>query len=119
MPAQLSPQTLVQGRSHDSHREGGRVHEHQLVGLVTHDLLLRLFAEGPSEEEIAEMLVSEVMLTDIVSIPPDTLTTDALRIMQEERLPCLPVVEKGKLVGLLTEQDIMELARNLLEDKFS
>ena len=94
-------------------------HEHQLVGLVTHDLLLRLFAEGPSEEEIAEMLVSEVMLTDIVSIPPDTLTTDALRIMQEERLPCLPVVEKGKLVGLLTEQDIMELARNLLEDKFS
>lgn len=89
------------------------------MGLVTHDLLLRLFAEGPVKETLEEMLVSEVMLTDIVSIPPDTLTTEALRIMQEESLSCLPVVEKGKLVGLLTESDIMELARNLLEDKFA
>lgn len=94
-------------------------HEHNLVGLITHDLILKIFANTQSKQELEEIIVSEVMLTDVVSIPPSTTTTEALQIMQDHKLPCLPVVEQGKLVGLLTERDIMELAKDLLEDKLS
>lgn len=91
--------------------------EHNLVGLVTHDLLLGLFANKADHPNLEEMTISQIMLRDITSIPPDTLTSEALTIMYDQQLSCLPVVEDGKLVGLLTEHDVMELARNLLEDK--
>ena len=40
---------------------------------------------------------------------------EAIRLMRENRVSCLPVVRDGRLVGLLTESDLMELAAELLE----
>ncbi len=91
--------------------------DHNLVGLVTHDLLLGLFANKDDHPNIEELTVSEIMLRDMTSIPASTLTSEALKIMHEQQLSCLPVVDDGKLIGLITEHDVMELARNLLEEK--
>ncbi len=90
---------------------------HCLVGLVTHDLLLKLFADPTQNGDLAETTVSEIMQTDVPAIGPDTLTRDALKMMYEQQLSCLPVVEDEKLIGIVTESDILLMARQLLEER--
>jgi acetoin utilization protein AcuB len=53
------------------------------------------------------MKVKEIMKKNPVTITPDTLFEDALRIGQEKKIGSFPVVENGKLVGIATESDIV------------
>ena len=55
------------------------------------------------------------MKEDPLVVTPDTSTVEAIRIMREERLSCLPVTKDGKLVGILTEHDLIVVASRLLE----
>lgn len=82
-----------------------------LLGIVSHRQLLRLVARGSSEQ----VMVKDVMHADPRSVIPSTPTVDAIRLMREERLSCLPVVDQGKLFGLVTEYDLMIVAGRLLE----
>ena len=49
------------------------------------------------------MNVRDIMTTNVVTIPSNTSVTDAKRIMAAHRIRRLPVVDKGKLVGIVTE----------------
>ncbi|MEW6616095.1 MAG: CBS domain-containing protein [Thermodesulfobacteriota bacterium] len=49
------------------------------------------------------MYVKDIMTTNVVTVPSTTSIADAKRIMQAHRFRRLPVVDKGKLVGLVTE----------------
>jgi len=54
------------------------------------------------------MLVKERMSRHPITIPPDTSLHDALRIMREEKVRRLPVLDKkGKLVGIVLEKDLL------------
>lgn len=86
----------------------------ELVGLVSHRALLRLVAEGRIGGE-HKVVVREIMKTNPITIDSDATTVDAIRIMREFRVACLPVVEKGKLIGLVTEHDLIVVASRLLE----
>ena len=86
----------------------------ELVGLVSHRALLRLVAEGRIGGE-HKVVVREIMRTNPITIDSDATTVDAIRIMRESRVACLPVVEKGKLIGLVTEHDLIVVASRLLE----
>jgi len=88
--------------------------EHGLVGLVSYRSLLRLMAEGRASEEEP---VGEIMEEDPISISPETPTLEAIEIMREKNVSCLPVVKGGKLVGLVTERDFMPIAYQLLSDR--
>jgi CBS domain-containing protein len=59
------------------------------------------------------------MHTEVVTVTPETLTTDAVRIMRENKVSCLPVVRDGKLVGLVTERDFLRITEELMEEKLS
>jgi acetoin utilization protein AcuB len=48
------------------------------------------------------MLIRDVMTTNVVTIPSNTSISDAKRIMEAHRIQRLPVVDKGKLVGIVT-----------------
>ena len=48
------------------------------------------------------MLIRDVMTTNVVTIPSKTSISDARRIMEAHRIQRLPVVDKGKLVGIVT-----------------
>ena len=88
---------------------------HGLVGLVTHRALLRVLAReyGCSQRPIP---VKEIMHTRLVTVAPDTPTLEAVRLMKTHRVACLPVVENGRLVGILSERDFMKIFGELLED---
>ncbi len=51
--------------------------------------------------------VKEVMATDLVTTTPDASLAEAARLMAERKIGCLPVVQKDKLVGILTEGDFV------------
>lgn len=91
-----------------------------LVGLVTHDQILGIFADSTHDKGEAEsLLIEDIMVRDVQSITPETLTLDVVRLMQRTGISCLPVVQGSKLVGIVTEQDILSITRNLLEEALS
>jgi acetoin utilization protein AcuB len=58
--------------------------------------------------------VGEIMITNALTITPETLLSEAAEQMLSRRVNCLPVVtEAGKLVGLLTSTDIIRLFKAL------
>ena len=84
-----------------------------LVGLVTHRSLLRLIARGKQGAD--PVVVADVMLRDPDTISPDTPTLLALEKMRENGYGCLPVVEHDKLVGIITQSDLIRVSSRLLE----
>lgn len=56
------------------------------------------------------LLVKEVMSTTVVTIGPHEPLANAARLMLENKVGCLPVLEGEKLVGILTESDFVKLA---------
>jgi len=90
--------------------------EGHLVGLVSHRGLVRLLAGGPPAQGAA-VAVRSIMRAAPVTVTPETKTLDAIQVMREHRVGCLPVVSRGKLVGILTERDLIDVAANLLESQ--
>ena len=87
-----------------------------LVGLVTdrdlrHYLFVPQVFERLPERRVDALLesvrVADVMSADVVSVGPEASLTDALDLMRTERIGSLPVVDHGRLVGILTETDML------------
>jgi len=85
-----------------------------LIGLVSHRALLRLVAEGTLGSD-RKIMVRQVMNPSPVTVAPETDTVTAIRLMREKQLACLPVTRDGKLVGLVTERDLVVVSSYLLE----
>lgn len=90
--------------------------EGRLIGIVSHRDLIELLAAGKAGSS-APVLVSDLMKTDLVTITPDTSTLDALELMRERDIGCLPVVKDERLVGLVTAHDFLTVSSKLLEEK--
>ncbi len=88
----------------------------KLVGLVSHRALLRLVAQGRVGKD-HRVTVEEIMNREPITVHPDTPTVDAIRLMREKKLACLPVTRKKKLVGIITEHDLIVVASRLLESQ--
>ena len=90
--------------------------------------IARLFGWGadtgtPGERHFAST-ASELMTSPVITIGPDELIPNAAAIMTRERINRLPVVEDGKLVGIITRADLVrtyvrtdeQLAASIRED---
>lgn len=88
-----------------------------LVGLISHrDVLAATGStlnQHPSDNSQAKL--SDIMTTPAISITPDTGTLKAAQYIHNSRHGCLPVVEDGNLIGIITEYDFVEVAMSLLE----
>jgi len=67
------------------------------------------YGEHAQQKVLGMLLVKDVMTTDPVTVGPDAPLEQAARLMLERKIGCLPVVEDGKLVGILTESDFVRL----------
>ena len=50
------------------------------------------------------MYIKDIMTMNVITIPSNTSIADAKKIMEAHKIHRLPVVDKGKLVGLVTER---------------
>jgi CBS domain-containing protein len=88
--------------------------EGHLVGLVSHRDLLRLLARG-AHERSESVTVRQIMKTAPVTVSPQTPTLEAVALMRTQKVGCLPVVEDGALVGIVTAQDFLDASAKLFE----
>jgi CBS domain-containing protein len=77
-----------------------------IVGVVSE----RDFVRGIALEKFCELErpVSEVMTCDVVTISPNDDIEDCMQVMTEEHIRHLPVVDDGKLIGLVSIGDVVK-----------
>jgi CBS domain-containing protein len=88
--------------------------DHHLVGLVSYRSVLRFLLGGGST---VGTLVSAIMLTDVHTVGPETETLEAIGLMRRYRIGCLPVLQDGRLVGIVNEEVFTMIASKLLGEK--
>ncbi len=88
----------------------------KLVGLVSNMDIRKAEASPATSLEIRELhylldklTVGEIMTRNVITISPDISVEEATTLLHDNKIGCLPVVEDGNLVGILTENDVMEI----------
>ena len=115
-PLTLPPETTVKDACrHMRDRRVGAVlvteADGRLVGIFTgRDAVHRVLAEG---KNAARTTLAEVMTPDPDTILPGNVAIEALRMMEGGRFRHLPIVDEGKIVGIVSRFDFsgMELDR--------
>jgi CBS domain-containing membrane protein len=67
------------------------------------------YGQHAQRKMLDSLLVKEVMSSDVITTGPDTPLVEAARVLLERKIGCLPVVEGGQLVGILTEADFVAI----------
>ncbi|MEK9629459.1 MAG: CBS domain-containing protein [Nitrospinota bacterium] len=83
-----------------------------VIGIVTEIDILQAVNEG---HELVKATAGEIMTKDVATVSSDTPMTEMIKIMKDFHIIRLPVVEKGKLVGIVSRRDII---RNMIEPEF-
>jgi CBS domain-containing membrane protein len=90
-----------------------------LVGLVSHRDVLAVtdsnLAKNGQATDPESIKVSEFMIADVFSVNPGTNLRKAAMYMRNQRYGCLPIVNEGLLVGIITDSDFVNIAIDLLE----
>lgn len=88
----------------------------KLIGLVTNMDIRKAEASPATSLEIRELhylldklTVGEIMTKNVITVSPDISVEEATTLLHDNKIGCLPVVEDGNLVGMLTENDVMEI----------
>ncbi len=86
----------------------------RLVGIVSERDLFRsslarvLDCGGQTAREVMKTVrIKDIMVRDLVTVSPELDLCKAVKMMVDKKIGCLPVVDQDRLVGLITETDIM------------
>ncbi|MFW6173907.1 MAG: cyclic nucleotide-binding/CBS domain-containing protein [Elusimicrobiota bacterium] len=89
------------------------VEKNHPIGILTEsDILKKVVAEGKDAKEI---LVEKVMSSPIIVTDPYITVEEAMKTMGKCNIRRLPVVENGKLIGIITHKDISRISPILNE----
>ena len=90
------------------------VDDGEIVGIISQRDLFRSalitalgFGRKTTSALIKTITIKEVMTEHVITISPEATVKDAARVMMDKKIGCLPVVENKKLIGMITETDIL------------
>ena len=87
----------------------------RLVGLVTSRLMLRYYAQRSKLNSKKATCVKDIMVKKPFTIGPKATIVQAMSVMRENRIGCLPVVQGEELIGIITEMDFLRISGRLIE----
>lgn len=90
------------------------VDQGNLVGMISDNEIIfalanvkKSFSLGRQKHKLEELLVEDVMKTPALWAEPDMTATDAACIMLNKNVGALPLIENGKLVGIISRTDLL------------
>lgn len=96
----------------------------RLIGIVTdRDLRQMIFDPaiqervGDAVEALGGLTVGETMTWAVIAVRPGSGIREAARLMREQKVGALPVVEGGRVVGMLTERDLLRAFEELIRGR--
>jgi CBS domain-containing protein len=89
-----------------------------VCGILTATDIMRYLGNGEAfkklvtghVDEALSAPISDIMKSDIVTIGPEAGLSDAARLMHQNKIGSLPVIKDGRLVGIITERDLLYVA---------
>jgi CBS domain-containing protein len=84
-----------------------------LLGIVTERDLLRAVASGEDPTKVA---LKDVMRTDVITTGPQTTLKDAAKLMATKWIRHLPIVEDGRVVGIVSQRDLTGVLAEALHE---
>lgn len=96
--------------------------DERLIGIIT-DRDIRLAVITPTSDldfthhkELREFAVGEFMTADPKTVTPDTPAAEAAALLRQLKIGALPVLDDGKLVGIITVSDCLACLSDQLEE---
>ncbi len=88
----------------------------KLIGIVSHRDLVELIATGRTFSG-NPIIVRDVMKTALITVGAETPTLEALKLLRDKNIGCLPVVKHDRLIGIVTAYDFLTVSTKLLEER--
>jgi signal-transduction protein with cAMP-binding, CBS, and nucleotidyltransferase domain len=94
-----------------------RLADHNVGAMVVLDgtKLVGIFSERDYTRKIAlagrsskDTLVKDIMTADVLTVAPKTMTNDCMVLMSQKKIRHLPVMDGGKVLGMISIRDIMD-----------
>ncbi len=93
--------------------------DEDLVGLITITNVLAatdsFLRDDRNRIHANEIIVGDVMVKDVATVDVNASLRQAALFLEKHQIGCLPVMDDGKMVGIITETDFVAVAINLLE----
>ena len=94
----------------------------RLVGILTDRDLREVILEPSIQEQLGNvgkalniLTVKEVMTWGVITVRPDTDIRQAARVVRDQKIGAVPVVEGGRVVGILTATDLVKAIVEILD----
>ena len=85
----------------------------EVVGIATErDIIEDIILSGKNPEEVK---VQDIMTKNIIAVSPETTLEEAAEVMVNNKIKKLPVIDKGRLVGIITATDLIAYENKLVE----
>lgn len=84
--------------------------------LTDRDIVLKVIAQG---SDPASTRASDIMQSHLISAGPDTDIPEALRLMSTHHVRRLPILEDGRIVGIVSAMDIAHVVQGEVDNLFS
>jgi acetoin utilization protein AcuB len=92
-----------------------------LVGLLNRETILQAMpwsaahlSAFETQYILSKVKAHNVMLRDVITVTEDELVEEAARIMVDHKVTCLPVVRNNRLVGIITDIDLLAITMEML-----
>lgn len=92
--------------------------EGKLVGLVTLRVILKhllLQRNQTLPPDSLHTTAKDIMIENPLTVGPNATILEAMAIMRNNKIGCLPVVQNGELIGIITEMDFLRISGRLIE----
>jgi CBS domain-containing protein len=88
--------------------------EGKLVGLISSRVLLKHFVKQRKNKSTRTFVASDIMTTEVITIDPNSTILQAMNIMRENKIGCLPVIKDEELIGIITDMDFLRISSRLV-----
>lgn len=87
----------------------------KLVGLVSQKSIIKYLIRNKDTKVSENAKVEDIMEKNPCTITEDINIIEAMHLMREKRISCLPVVKNDELIGIITDKDFLRISSRLIE----